>query len=149
MSVGSIRVRAGSRKELKMGDRSLIVIKSKDNPADIVFYGHWSGGDNLTAVREVLAKTGRIGDSYLVAELFYEFAVVQGMYEGLGFGSFGIWSAESGADEGWTDAPTIYVNLDNGSYEYEGETITNEELRKSYEPKTEVEEPNLVYGGEK
>ena len=132
-----------------MGDRSLIVIKSKDNPADIVFYGHWSGEDNLTAVREVLAKTGRIGDSYLVAELFYEFAVVQGMYEGLGFGSFGIWSAESGADEGWTDAPTIYVNLDNGSYEYEGETITNEELRKSYEPKTEVEEPNLVYGGEK
>jgi hypothetical protein len=81
--------------------------------------------------------------------LFYEFAVVQGMYEGLGSGSFGIWSAKSGADEGWIDAPTIYVNLDDGSYEYQGETITNAELRKSYEPKPEVEEPNLVYGGEK
>lgn len=126
-----------------MGDRSLVVIKSEGNPADIVIYGHWSGEDNLRAVREVLSKTGRVGDPYLVAEIFYEFAVALGGFSGTGYGSFGIWTALDGADEGWIDAPTIYVNQDTGAYTYEGvETTLAELLAESARP---TEESNVVY----
>ena len=102
-----------------MGDRSHIVIRTS-NPADtITLYGHWSGTDNLEAVKRVLAKTGRIGDaSYLTAELFYEFAVMCGKYAGVGSNGFGIWAGDDGGS--WEDNPTIYVNAEDGTYEYDG-----------------------------
>ena len=104
-----------------MGDRSLIVVKSKSLPTPITFYGHWSGTDNLEAVRNVLARTGRIGDaSYLTAQLFFEFAKL-GNYDGEL--SFGIDTYEDGEDI-WMDNPSVFVDADTGVYEYQGETIT-------------------------
>jgi hypothetical protein len=75
-----------------MGDRSLIVVSNEQNTNLIVMYGHWSGSDNLTAVHNVMADTGRVGDHYLVAELFHEFSVVLGGYAGIGSNGFGIWA---------------------------------------------------------
>lgn len=120
-----------------MGNRSLIVIRSKDfDNNEIRFYGHWSGTDNVQAVRNVLARTGRVGDSsYLTAQLFHEFSVNLGSYDGEL--SFGIYTAEPESDEGWIDSPTVYVNADNGSYEYDGTT---------YEYGKAQPEPDLVYG---
>jgi len=106
-----------------MGDRSLIVVKAKSFPTPIVFYGHWSGDDNITAVRNVLARTGRIGDvSYLTAQLFHEFAKL-GNYDGEL--SFGIDTSEySDGDDAFMDNPTVIVNADTGEYEYDGDTVT-------------------------
>jgi hypothetical protein len=51
-----------------MGDRSYIQIDSKNLEAPIILYGHWSGDDNIRAVKNVLANTDRIGDAgYLTA----------------------------------------------------------------------------------
>jgi hypothetical protein len=101
----------------KLGDRSLIVVEAKAFTSPIAFYGHWSGEQNLEAVRNVLARTGRIGDSsYLTAQIFYEFAKL-GNYDGeLSFGidTFGA------QDEIWMDNPTVVVNADTGSYTYQG-----------------------------
>jgi hypothetical protein len=106
-----------------MGDRSLIQVESVRFKTPITFYGHWSGETNLLAVRNVLARTDRIGDvSYLTAQLFYEFAVALGGYDGnLSFG-IDTW----GADENsiWVDNDTVVVNADTGAYTYQGETIT-------------------------
>lgn len=103
-----------------MGNRAHIVVQAKGQQ-DIVFYGHWSGDDNLTAVRNVLERTGRIGDtSYLTAQLFWEFATL-GQYDGeLGFG---ISTCEK-FDEAneWTNVPTVFVDADTGEYTIEGET---------------------------
>lgn len=102
-----------------MGDRSFIQIDSKHFQAPIVLYGHWSGRDNLYAVIEVLQRTSRIGDpSYLAAQLFYEFAITLGNYDGEL--SFGIDTGEVGT-ESWADNPTIYVNADTGEVKYNGE----------------------------
>lgn len=131
-----------------MGDRSLIVMRDNSSDLEIVMYGHWSGTENLTAVRNILSKTGRIGDCYLVAEIFHEFSVVLAGYTGLDFGSFGIYAAQKGFDEGWTDAPTIYVNVDTGEYEYEGEITTLEALKAeigSNSSKTGEIAENVVY----
>ena len=109
-----------------MGDRSHIVIRNS-NPADtITLYGHWAGTTNIDAVRSVMSRTKRLGDiSYLTAELFYEFAVVEGKYTGVGFGSYGMWA---GGDDGtWADQPSVYVNADDGTFDYEGETEVGEE----------------------
>lgn len=109
-----------------MGDRSHIVIRNS-NPADtITLYGHWAGTTNIDAVRSVMSRTKRLGDiSYLTAELFYEFAVVEGKYTGVGFGSYGMWA---GGDDGvWADNPSVYVNADDGTFDYEGETEVGEE----------------------
>jgi hypothetical protein len=90
-------------------------------------------------VRNVLARSGRVGDtSYLTAQLFHEFSVNLGAYDGEL--SFGIYTAETDSDEGWIDSPTVYVNADNGNYEYDGTTY---EYGKEPQPKPE---PNLVYG---
>jgi hypothetical protein len=131
-----------------MGDRSLIVMRDNSSDLEIVMYGHWSGDDNLTAVRNILSKTSRVGDCYLVAEVFHEFSVVLGGYSGLDFGSFGIFAAQKGFDEGWIDAPTIYVNVDTGEYEYEGEITTLEALKAEIDPnssKTGKIAENVVY----
>lgn len=109
-----------------MGDRSFIQVSSKDFATPITFYGHWSGEDNVLAVRNVLSTTDRIGDvSYLAAQIFYEFAVKQGGYEGgLSFGidTFGY------DPDGVADNPTVYVNADTGEYTYQG--VLNDEFTK-------------------
>jgi hypothetical protein len=105
-----------------MGNRAFIQVDSQRLEMPIILYGHWSGDDNITAVKNVLERTGRIGDpSYLVAQLFYEFACVLGQYDGeLSFG------VECGhlTDSVWVDTPTVYVNADNGEYSYDGTTYT-------------------------
>lgn len=105
-----------------MGDRSLIQVESARFKTPITFYGHWSGDHNLLAVRNVLTRTDRIGDvSYLAAQLFYEFAVNLGGYDGNL--SFGI--DTFGADEGaWVDNDTVVVNADTGEYSVNGEVFT-------------------------
>lgn len=105
-----------------MGNRSVITIKSDSLPYPIHFYGHWSGTDNLTAIKGLLSKermNARIGDaSYLAAQIFYQFAIVFGDYEGnLGFG------IDTGEfDEEWLDNPTVVVDADTGDYTYQGIT---------------------------
>jgi hypothetical protein len=105
-------------KETKLGNRSLIIIRSSDfGTNEIRLYGHWSGADNIEAVRNVLARTDRVGDaSYLVAQLFHEFSVTLGAYEG-GLG-YGISLASSWDDEGWIDNDTVIVDADTGNYTY-------------------------------
>jgi hypothetical protein len=94
-----------------MGNRSMIVIESEQFVSPINLYGHWSGSTNVTAVENVLARSGRIGDpSYLTAQLFHEFSKL-GNYDGeLSFGidCFGY------SDSDWLNSETIYVNADNG-----------------------------------
>ena len=110
-----------------MGDRSYIQITSKDFKTPISLYGHWSGTDNLEAVKNVLARTGRIGDpSYLTAQIFYEFAKL-GNYDGeysFGIDAFGYEPDKpafmSFSNNNWT----VYVNADTGEYTYKGEVHT-------------------------
>jgi hypothetical protein len=105
-----------------MGNRVTIQIQSKEFLTPINLYGHWAGSHALTAVRTVLARTGRIGEpDYLTAQLFYEFAR-QGEYDGelsFGINAYGSDSVDDG------DNPAIYVNADNGEYWVgNGEPIT-------------------------
>lgn len=94
-----------------MGDRSYIVVNSKSFDAPVVFYGHWSGTDNLAAVQNVLARTDRVGDpSYLAAQIFYEFSTL-GSYDGNL--SFGI-SAWADISDTWNNNPTVFVDADTG-----------------------------------
>jgi hypothetical protein len=101
-----------------MGNPSFIQITSKQFQTPITIYGHWSMKDNLEAVRTVLSRTDRIGDpSYLVAQIFYEFAITLGKYDGqLSFGidAFGHDPEKSG------DVPTVYVDADTGVYTRRG-----------------------------
>lgn len=95
-----------------MGNRSTIVVTSKHFPHPVYLYGHWSGDDNAHAVRNVMARTTRVGDpNYLTAQLFYEFAINLGRYEGeLSFG-IGTYSEDVTT---FDDNPPIYVNADTG-----------------------------------
>lgn len=94
-----------------MGNRSVIVIESKQYVSPIAFYGHWSGTDNVRAVEKVLDLTDRVGDpSYLTAQLFHEFATM-GRYDGKL--SFGIDAFGYEVDR-WEDNAPIYVNADTG-----------------------------------
>lgn len=105
-----------------MGDRAYIQVEAEGFKTPITFYGHWSGEDNILAVRNVLSRTGRVGDaSYLAAQIFYEFATL-GNYDGEL--SFGIDNYGDDPDGGWTNNPTVYVNADTGVYRYKGETFT-------------------------
>jgi hypothetical protein len=62
-----------------------------------------------------LARTDRIGDpNYLAAQLFYEFAIALGNYDGNL--SFGI-DATGAPAESYNK--TVYVDLDNGTYTYD------------------------------
>lgn len=104
-----------------MGDRSMIVVKAEKFVTPIAFYGHWSGEQNIEAVKNVLARTGRIGDvAYLTAQLFWEFAQL-GQYDGEL--SFGI-DAYADTDDFWMDNPSVIVNADTGEYEVNGEVFT-------------------------
>lgn len=103
-----------------MGDRSFIQVSSENFQTPITIYGHYAGTTNIDAVRDVLSTTDRIGDpSYLVAQLFHRFSVVEGGYTG-GTG-YGIDS--NGYDpESVADNPTVYVDADSGEYTYKGTT---------------------------
>ena len=112
-----------------MGNRSNIVIRETATQKDnlVILYGHWGGEDNLTATKNVLAKTDRIGDSvYLTAQLFFEFTRL-GNYTGdLGYG---IYVGDLGAiDE--DDNPAVIVDADTGLITYNGETLTVEPLKE-------------------
>jgi hypothetical protein len=104
-----------------MGDRSNIVIRETASQKDnlVIFYGQWAGDENLTAVRNVIEKTDRIGDSaYLTAQLFYEFTRLGGYDGGLGYG---LWVGDmESIDE--TDNPAVIVDADTGAITYKGET---------------------------
>jgi hypothetical protein len=105
-----------------MGERSWIQIESKTGEV-VSLYGHWSGEDNLYAVRNVMARTGRLHMSYLIAQLFYEFAMVWGNYDGhTGFGIFG-----DRAPDG-DEYPTVFVDADTGKVTYDGVTYEPAEL---------------------
>lgn len=96
-----------------MGNRSYIQIDSKQLQTPIIFYGHWSGDDNLRAVKNVLARTTRIGDpTYLAAQIFYEFATL-GNYDGEL--SFGIDTGHLAGGE-IADEPSVVVDADSGAY---------------------------------
>jgi hypothetical protein len=107
-----------------VGNRSAIVVNAKEFKTPVTFYGHWSGEDNVTAVRNVLARTGRIGDaSYLTAQIFYEFAKL-GEYDGEL--SFGIDTFGADGVDVFMDNATVFVNADNGEYTLNG--IVNTEF---------------------
>jgi len=98
-----------------MGDRSAIVIHSEQYKTPITFYGHWSGDDNVKAVENVLKRTDRIGDpTYLAGQLFYEFAINLGGYDGnLGFG---IMPLLNNYDDEGDDNPSVWVDAESGNY---------------------------------
>ena len=112
-----------------MGDRSSIYITSKNLPKPIQIYGHWSGEDNAKATAIVLSKTSRLGDhAYLTAQLFYQFAIVQGGYTGeLGFGISSVNDLTNSDDH-----PAIYLNADNGEIEYGGMDYTKTEFVEEF-----------------
>jgi len=90
-----------------MGNRSNIVIRETATQTDncLILYSHWGGDDNLTAVRNVMAKT----DTKL------------GGYEGnLGYGLW-VGSVEE-IDE--DDNPAIFLDIDTGAATYQGATYT-------------------------
>lgn len=105
-----------------MGNRAYIQIESERFSTPVILYGHWSGEDNILAVRNVLRRTDRIGDpTYLAAQIFYEFAVNLGSYRGeLGFGI----DSYDGDIMHLGDVDTVYVNADTGVYSYGEEEVT-------------------------
>jgi hypothetical protein len=125
-----------------MGDRSSIYITSEGLSKPIQLYGHWTGSDNLVAVANVLNRTDRIGDpSYLTAQLFYQFAVIQGGYTGsLGFGINSVDVVDNTDDN-----PLIVVSADTGEVAYRGEHYTQEDFVKAFSEylNQEVEETNV------
>lgn len=105
-----------------MGNRSYIQVDTNNGTDSVLLYGHWSGEDNLTAIRNVLARTDRLGDvSYLTAQIFYEFAVALGGYDGNL--SFGIQAGKLNGDE-WENSPSVRVNADTGVYWVDDEEHT-------------------------
>jgi len=126
-----------------MGDRSLIIITNNTDENLLVMYGHWSGSDNLQAVHNVMAETSRIGDHYLLAELFHEFSVVLGGYSGTGSGSFGMWADRLDTfDEGWIDSPSVWLNADTGDYACDGVDYSPPSPEP---PKADKPEQDVVY----
>jgi hypothetical protein len=113
-----------------MGDRAWVQIQSEQFATPIALYSHWSGTDNLTAVRSVLAKTQRIGDAgYLTAQIFWKLANLA-HYDGKL--SLGIHPDTIPLD--YEENPTVYVNADTGDYKIEdGNWVSNQELRATYE----------------
>jgi hypothetical protein len=112
-----------------MGDRATIIVTTgSPYNTPVTLYGQYAGTTNLEAVRNVLARPeARIGDfAFLTAQLFHEFAVKLGNYDG-GTG-YGI---SAGVDEViWVDNPVVTVNSDNGEYCLEGEESQTEFIRQ-------------------
>lgn len=104
-------------------------MNAKDFKVPVTFYGHWSGEDNVEAVRNVLGRTTRIGDvSYLTAQLFFEFAKLGG-YDGES--SFGIDTFGAEGVDVLMDNATIFVDADTGAYTLNG--IVNTEFATKIE----------------
>jgi hypothetical protein len=109
-----------------MGNRSTIYVVSKTHSTPVAIYGHWAGKSSVDAVVNVLTRTDRVGDAmYLTAQVFYEFAITLGSYEG-GTG-FGIGTFET-IDDHWNDNPAIILDADTGGVTYEGVNYTQEEF---------------------
>jgi hypothetical protein len=111
-----------------MGDRSQIVIRETATQKEnlVIMYGHYSGRDNLTAVKNVLATTDRIGDPYLTAQIFHEFTRLGGYQGHLGFG---LWVGDlDDIDE--SDNHAVIVDIDTGLMTYKGETRQIEQLKE-------------------
>ncbi len=108
-----------------MGDRSVIQVNSATLPHPISLYGHWAGEDNLIAVKNVISSARLNDPAYLAAQLWCEFAVKLGNYDGKS--GFGI--DTSVYDEAWLDNPIVYVDADNGTYTYKGITYNHKHLR--------------------
>jgi len=108
-----------------MGDRSSIYITSEDliNPTHL--YGHLTGEDNVKAVANVLRRTDRVGHpEYLIAQLFYEFAISLADYDGdLGFGISAVNHFEN-----FDDNYSVIVNADNGEVDYKDTHYTKDEF---------------------
>jgi len=99
-----------------MGDRVWIQIESESQAAPISLYGHWAGEQALEAVRNVIAKTDRIGDPvYLTAQVFHEFTTLGGYSGGLGYGITAGFAPEE------DDRPTVYLDADTGIITVNGE----------------------------
>ena len=104
-----------------MGNRSNIVIRETATQTEnlVILYGHWAGDSNLTAVRNVMERTNRIGDiTYLTAQIFFEFTRLGEYDGGLGFGLF-VGTLDD-IDE--TDNPAVIVDADTGLVSYNGLT---------------------------
>lgn len=99
-----------------MGDRSRIIITSKEFAAPIHLYGHYSGLDNLQAVKNVMEVTDRVGDpDYLTSQLFHEFSTMANYGGTLGFG-IGSYNDSDSMD----DRDPVIVNADTGAYSFGG-----------------------------
>jgi len=110
-----------------MGNRSEIIVQSDSFASNLVFYGHWSGTDNLLAVARVLQRTDRVGDpSYLAAQVYFEFAVNLGQTDGNL--SFGI-RASDGTEWVMCDEPPVYLNADTGEVVYQDMTLSKDTLK--------------------
>jgi hypothetical protein len=96
-----------------VGNRSHIIIRETKTQKDnfIILYSHWGGEDNWAAVKNVLAKTDRIGDGpYLAAQIFHEF-VTLGNYNGNT--GYGIWvGGLESLDE--SDNFAVVIDTDTG-----------------------------------
>lgn len=109
-----------------MGNRAYIQVDSARLSESVLLYGHWSGEDNLVAVRNVLARTDRVGDpTYLTAQLFWEFTRLANYDGDLGFGI----DVGTMANDVYGNVPTVYVNADSGIYFYDG--VTYEEYART------------------
>jgi hypothetical protein len=107
-----------------MGNRSNIVIRETATQTDncLILYSHWGGDDNLKAVRNVMAKTDRVGDPYLAAQIFHEFTTLGGYEGNLGYG---LWVGHiEDIDE--DDNPAIFLDIDTGATTYKGEVYTRQ-----------------------
>lgn len=101
-----------------MGDRVWIQIESERQAAPILLYGHYSGEQALEAVKNVIARTDRIGDpTYLAAQVFHEFTTLGGYNGNLGYG------ISTGFAPTYDDNPTVYLNADNGEITVEDEAV--------------------------
>ena len=103
-----------------MGNRSHIIIRETKTQKDtfLILYSHWGGEDNWTAVKNVLAKTDRIGDGpYLAAQIFNEFLKL-GDYNG--DTGYGIWvGGLESLDE--SDNFAVVIDTDTGQVSNTGD----------------------------
>lgn len=100
-----------------MGDRSHIIVTSKEWDTDLDLYGHWAGEDNVAAVTSVLAMSdARVGDpSYLAAQLFYRFTTDGGYQGSTGFGVSPI-AKDANLPDLDANADTVVINADDGTW---------------------------------
>jgi len=99
-----------------MGDRVHVFLESSSFPNPIEVYSFSAGEEVYDPVKEILATSSCIGDSaYLTAQ------IINAVFTSLGYDgklSFGVSSvADPYEAASWADNPSMYVNLDDGSYQ--------------------------------